>query len=96
MHLIKLPLSPIKPQIVTNKDLIIITNPNSEDEAEAFQSQLVSAKGITENTHIYEVHQEANHQIQIKYLFHHISYPPTHDDNPKSVNPARLSNILPK
>jgi hypothetical protein len=57
MHLIKLPLSPIKPHIVTNKDLIIITNPNSEDGAEAFQSLLVSAKGITEKTHMYEVHK---------------------------------------
>ena len=90
MHLIKLPLSPIKPQIVTNKDLIIITNPNSEDGAEAFQSLLVSAKGITEKTHMYEVQKEANHQIQIKYPFHHISYPPTHNDNPNRVNPAKL------
>ena len=92
MHLIKLPLSPIKPQIVTNKDLIIITNPNSEDGAEAFQSLLVSgsAKWITEKTHMYEVHKETDHHIQIMYLFHRISYPPTHNDNPNRVNPAKL------
>lgn len=36
-------------RLLQTKELMIMINPNSKDEAEAFQSLLVSVKGITEN-----------------------------------------------